>query len=83
MLPPATRPLCGQALAHRVAWRTLSSPSAGAIPIDRASQQAVVGDSGTFRPSHLTMTLPYLDRAFDVIFMVAGDNKAGIVHKFS
>jgi 6-phosphogluconolactonase/glucosamine-6-phosphate isomerase/deaminase len=27
------------------------------------------------------MTLPFLDRAFDVIFVVAGDNKASIVHE--
>jgi hypothetical protein len=31
-------------------------------------------------PTH-AMTLPFLDRAFDVIFVVAGDNKAGIVHE--
>jgi 6-phosphogluconolactonase/glucosamine-6-phosphate isomerase/deaminase len=27
------------------------------------------------------MTLPFLDRAFDVIVVVAGDNKAGIEHE--
>ncbi len=27
------------------------------------------------------MTLPFLDRAFDVIFVVAGDNKLGVVHE--
>ncbi len=27
------------------------------------------------------MTLPFLDGAFDVIFVVAGDNKAGAVHE--
>jgi len=27
------------------------------------------------------MTLPFLDRAFDVIFVVAGDNKATIGHE--
>jgi hypothetical protein len=32
------------------------------------------------RSTH-TMTLPVLDRAFDVIFVVAGDNKASIVHE--
>ena len=29
----------------------------------------------------LTMTLPFLDRAFDVIFVMAGDNKLGVVHE--
>jgi len=28
------------------------------------------------------MTLPFLDPAFDVIFVVAGDNKLGVVDKF-
>jgi hypothetical protein len=32
------------------------------------------------RSTH-TMTLPILDRAFDVIFVVAGDNKASVVHE--
>jgi len=32
------------------------------------------------RPTHV-MTLPFLDRAFDVIVVVAGDNKAGIEHE--
>ncbi len=29
---------------------------------------------------HFAMTLPFLDRAFDVIFVMAGDNKAGVGH---
>jgi hypothetical protein len=32
------------------------------------------------RPTH-AMTLPFLDRVFDVIFVVAGDNKASIDHE--
>lgn len=32
------------------------------------------------RPTH-AMTLPFLDRAFDVIFVVSGDNKASIGHE--
>ncbi|MBZ5700147.1 MAG: 6-phosphogluconolactonase [Acidobacteriia bacterium] len=32
------------------------------------------------RSTH-TMTLPFLDHAFDVIFVVAGDNKASVVHE--
>ena len=32
------------------------------------------------RPTH-AVTLPFLDRAFDVIFVVAGDNKASIGHE--
>lgn len=27
------------------------------------------------------MTLPFLDRVFDVIFVVAGDNKASLVNE--
>jgi len=35
---------------------------------------------GIVRPTH-AMTLPFLDRAFDVIFVVGGDIKASIGHE--
>lgn len=46
----------------------------------RAFHLSGVPSTEIVRSTH-TMTLPFLDRAFDVIFVVAGDNEASFVHE--
>jgi hypothetical protein len=82
MFPPATLLRASPGASCRVANTTYAVGGR----VSTRPRQPTGGCWGLWNfssPSRLTMTLPLLDRAFDVIFMVAGDNKAGIVHKFS
>jgi hypothetical protein len=47
------------------------------------THRRLLGTPELFVAVSLDHDLTPLDRTFDVIFMVAGDNRAGIVHKFS
>ena len=67
-------------LLRETATRGVPSPLPKTLFPDRHRLESGMPSIEIVRSTH-TMTLPFLDRAFDVIFVVAGDNKASIVHE--
>jgi hypothetical protein len=72
-------PLCWQGPSASCRVASTTSPVGGRFRSTVPTNRQKLGTPELSSPS----PLPLLDRGFDVIFMVVGDNKAGIVHKFS